>query len=126
MYYGHQNVDNYIPLCILEYKESKKHYQLLYYEKSFNDGDIFLSENEENNIHFILQEEGKEKDLMKNNEINAFENINELEKDIKNNNSNLKNYSEFNISHEYEISFIPDKNLKFKLPLKSNNFENKI
>ena len=36
MYYGHQNVDNYLPLCILEYKESKKHYQLLYYEKSFN------------------------------------------------------------------------------------------
>ena len=41
MYYGYQNVDNYIPLCILDYNESKKHYQLLYYNKHFTD-DIFF------------------------------------------------------------------------------------
>ena len=30
MYYGHQNVDNYIPLCILEYKESSLKTQNIY------------------------------------------------------------------------------------------------
>ena len=41
----------------------------MYYEKSINDGDIFLSENDEKNILFIFPEVGKEKNLMKNNEI---------------------------------------------------------
>ena len=48
MYYGHKNQDTYIPLCILDYKEAKKHYQLLYYNKNFSE-DIFNEESEENN-----------------------------------------------------------------------------
>ena len=48
MYQGHKNQDTYIPLCILEYKEAKKHYQLLYYNKNFSE-DIFFEECEENN-----------------------------------------------------------------------------
>ena len=48
IYNWFKNVDNYIPLCILDYKESKKHYQLLYYNKHFQD-EIFFPEKEENN-----------------------------------------------------------------------------
>ena len=48
MYYGHKNQDSYIPLCILNYNEPKKHYQLLYCNKNFSE-DIFIEKFEENN-----------------------------------------------------------------------------
>ena len=61
MYYGHKNQDSYIPLCILDYNESKKHYQLLYYNKNYTE-DIFIKQIEENNYcdnEFLINEGNK-------------------------------------------------------------------
>ena len=35
MYYGFKNKDEYNPLCLMEYKEFNKHYQVLYYNKNY-------------------------------------------------------------------------------------------
>ena len=35
MHYGFKNVEENIPLYILENKESNKHYQILYYNKNY-------------------------------------------------------------------------------------------
>ena len=41
-YFGEFNKDIYVPLCILEYLESCKHYEILYYNENFK-GDILIN-----------------------------------------------------------------------------------
>ena len=45
-YYGKPNNENYLPLCIMEYKESNMHYQLLYYNKNYKN-EIILNDKEQ-------------------------------------------------------------------------------
>ena len=41
---------NYLPLCIIQYIESEKHYQLLYFDKNFK-GNIIISNTNTNNYN---------------------------------------------------------------------------
>ena len=120
MYYGYQNVDNYIPLCILDYNESKKHYQLLYYDNLFNEDTIF-TENEDNNCSYISSKDLNEKNL-EDIKVNAsLQNDRLLENENKNKiyNSNsspdIKLFITLTVSHEKDILLNPDKN--------ENNYE---
>ena len=91
MYYGFKNVDNYIPLCILDYKESKKHYQLLYYNKHFED-EIFFPENEEsNNISNNTNDEKQKPNLNHLKKEEKFNNQYQIVQNNTDNNSEDKN-----------------------------------
>ena len=112
MYYGHKNQDTYIPLCILDYKESKKHYQLLYYNKNFS-GDIFIKEFEEDNDiknKNLENEEDKEinKNLLKNGDNNP---------QLKENNANKNNYK----TNTSIINSLPKDNDKGLIVSRQNN-----
>ena len=124
MYYGFNKSVNYLPLCIMEYKESNKHYQILYYNKNYNDN-IFKensvikeekkdtqSQNEYNNN--IINEEKNQtnknyqnKNTLKITKENFFEYNNKIEKIY----SNKSKLSENNliIKHENYLNFEANK-----------------
>ena len=109
----------------------KKHYQLWYYDKLFNE-DIFITENEEKNISYKLSKDAIEIDLENMNVNKSLKNNKVLEIEIKKKNNNsssspdLKLFNKSNISHENEMPLNPDKNEKNYIePLNPMNKENK-
>ena len=98
-YFGDFNKNEYIPLCILDYNQSIKHYEILYYNENFK-GDILLNdeiientnkENNYNNNNFIKRDNTINlKDKL--NKCNHKENSNIIAEKVTNNiNLNIKN-----------------------------------
>ena len=133
MYYGHKNQDTYIPLCILEYKESKKHYQLLYYNKNFSE-DIFIKEFEENKDS-KNKNLGNENDKIINKIISKDEAISPQLKEFELNKNNYNNITNVNkslpidskkcliVSRQNNISFGAQENIN-KIEQNDTNLKN--
>ena len=82
-YFGDFNRMNYVPLCILDYNQLKKHYMNLYYNENYK-GDIILNDSE-------ILKEISEKEEIKDNSLLNISSIYKKQKILKEKNKESEN-----------------------------------